>query len=87
MKLKYKFVTHTIGGTVVAAAVGRGASEFHGMLQMSETGKAALEMLKEDISQEELVQKMLERFDGDEALIRQETEAFCEKLMEAGILE
>lgn len=87
MKLKYKFITHAMGDTVVAVAVGRDASKFHGMLQMSETGKVVLEYLKEDISQEELAQKMLERFEGDEAVIRQETEAFCTKLMEAGILE
>lgn len=87
MKLKYKFVTHAMSDTVMAVAVGRDAAKFHGMLEMSETGKAALEWLKEDITEEELVRKMLDQFDGDESVIRQEVASFCKSLTEAGILE
>ena len=65
MKLKYQFVFQPIGKTYMGVPVGESAKEFHGMLQLNEVGYDIVSMMKEDISREEMADKLQELYDTD----------------------
>ncbi len=86
MKLKYDFMVQEVADGFVAVAVGSDAMKFSGLMRMNGTGAFILEQLKEDISLEELVGKMAEKYDADEETLRSAAENFLAKLKAEGIL-
>lgn len=65
MKLKYQFVFQPLGKTYVGVPVGESAKVFHGMLQLNEVGYDIVSMMKEEISREEMADKLLQIYDTD----------------------
>lgn len=65
MKLKYQFVYQPLGKTYVGVPVGESAKVFHGMLQLNEVGYDIVSMMKEEISREEMADKLLQIYDTD----------------------
>lgn len=65
MKLKYQFVFQPVGKTYMGVPVGESAKQFHGMLQLNEVGYDIVSLMKEEISQDEMVSKLLEIYDTD----------------------
>lgn len=65
MKLKYQFVFHPLGKTYMGVPVGDSAKEFHGMLQLNEVGYEIVSQMMEDVSRDEIVDKLLTIYDTD----------------------
>ena len=65
MKLKYQFVFQPIGEIYMGVAVGESAKQFHGIMQLSEVGYHIVSLMTEEISREEIVDKLLEIYDTD----------------------
>lgn len=65
MKLKYQFVFQPIGDIYMGVPVGDSAKQFHGMMQLNEVGYDIVSLMTEDISREEIVEKILEMYDVD----------------------
>ena len=65
MKLKYQFVFQPVGKTYMGVAVGDSAKQFSGMLQLNEVGYDIVSQMTEDISRDEIVDKMLNIYDSD----------------------
>ena len=87
MKLKYNFITNEDAGKIVAVAVGESAWQFNGFIKMNSTGAKIFEILKEDVSKEELVLKLKEIYsDQTEDSLRQSAESFLGELEKAGVL-
>lgn len=72
MKLKYEFVTMDMNGQIVAVPVGDTAGEVHGMLRMNKTAALILSLLKEDTTEEQIVDTLMERFDAEKDLLSSE---------------
>lgn len=87
MKLKYTFEMMEIDDQPMAVPVGDGADELHGILKLNKSAAAIIELLKEDITEDQIVEKMLERFDGDEQEIRACVHDYLAELNETGLLE
>ena len=62
-KLKYTFETMKLEGSIIAVPVGELASKYHGVIKLNDTGAAILEMLKEDISETEIINALAKRYD------------------------
>jgi len=62
MKLKYKFVTRSIDGRVVAVAVGCDNARFNGMIKLNETGEFVFGMLSCDTTEDEIVTALAEKY-------------------------
>ena len=60
MKLKYDFAVREIMGEYVMVPLGDGALEFAGMISTTETGALLVEALKQDVSREELLKRILD---------------------------
>ena len=87
MKLKYEFVINQVADNLVAVPVGDGLENFNGFLKMNDIGAEILEILKNDVTVEEIAKQMLEKHpesNMEEAL--ETVTEFTAKLNDAGVI-
>jgi len=71
MKLKDDYVVYRASEEEsIAVATGNEANVFSGLLRANKTAGFILECLKEDISEDDLVKAMLEKYDASEEDVR-----------------
>ena len=88
MKLKYNFVTNEVADKIVAVAVGGDLEKFNGFIKMNDTGAYIFNMLKSDVTEEEIVAAMKKNYeDAAEEEIRETVSEFVGKLKGADVLE
>ena len=88
MKLKDDYILYSASeDEVIGVATGEEAENFKGLLRANKTAGAIMEYLKEDISMDELVSKMTERFDASEEVIKEDIQPILELLRSIGALE
>ena len=69
MKLRYKFATQKVGTSVVAVAIEDDALKYSDILRMNSTGAFILEQLQNNISHDELANRMLQKYDIDKGTV------------------
>lgn len=88
MKLKYNFVVNNVAGQKVAVAVDDSNSDYNSLIKLNDTGVYILEMLKNDVTIDEIVASIKKDF---EILPEQDIEKivndFINKLKESDVLE
>ena len=88
MKLKDDYIIYNASEEeLIAIATGDEADNFNGLLRANKTAGAIMEYLKEDLTEDELVSRMLERFDAGEEEIREGVKEVLETLRSVGALE
>lgn len=88
MKLKYNFVMNKVADQNVAVAVGDDLANFNGFLKMNDIGAYIFDMLKNDVTEDEIVAAMVKDYkDSTEAEIRETVQGFVAQLKENGIVE
>ena len=87
MKLKFAFVSNKVADKIVAVAVGEDLEKFNGFIKMNETGGYTFNMLKEDVTVEDIVNAMEKDFEGaTREEIAETVEAFIAELKKADVL-
>lgn len=86
MKLKYDFAVREIVGEYVMVPLGQGALEFAGMISTSETGAVLVDALNQDVSREELLERILSEYDVDEATAAADLDEFLDRLRKLNLL-
>ena len=87
MKLKYNFIVNEVAGKMVAVAVGDDLNEFNGFVKMNDIGAEIFDILKNDVTMEEIIKLMLEKHpDATEEEAKETVEGFVAKLKEEGII-
>ena len=86
MKLKYEFAVREIMGEYVMVPLGAGALEFSGMISTTETGATLVEALKEHVTYQELLQRLLEEYEIDEATAAADLDEFLNQLKRLNLL-
>ena len=79
MKLKDHYETMPMRDKVVAVPMGDELS-FNGALKLNKTGAAILELLKEETTEEEIVEKLSERFDVPKEILREDVHSYISVL-------
>lgn len=88
MKLKYQFVVNQVAEQYVAVAVGAGLEEFNGFIKMNDVGADIFELLKNDITLDEIISEMLKKYpDATEDEARETITQFTDKLIAQGVVE
>jgi len=87
MKLKYNFAIQEVTDFWAAVPVGKDAKKYRGVMSLNESAKDMMEFLREDITEEELVQKMLEEYEAPEDQVRKDVTEFIQKLKDADVLD
>lgn len=87
MKLKHEFVTNDVAGSTVAIPVGNENRAFNGYIRLNETGASIFNLLKEDVTKEQIVEALLNEYEGtSKEEVTKTVEDFLAKLSEAGII-
>ncbi len=87
MKLKYTFEIMEIDDQLMAVPVGEKADELHGIVKLNKTASSIFECLKEDVSEEEIVEKLYESYESSLDELKEDVHSYLGELKEAGLIE
>ena len=88
MKLKYNFVTNEVADKIVAVPVGDDLEKFNGFVKMNDVGAYIFNMLKNDVTEDEIVAAMLKDYeDVTEQEVRETVKEFTDKLKAENVIE
>lgn len=85
MKLNQHFLSHDVAGqTVIVPTAG---AEFHGLIQGNKTLSAIAECLKNDVTEDEIVDTLCKRFNGDREIIASDVAEAISRLKAIGAID
>ena len=87
MKIKKGFVLRVVGGEHVVVPVGEMSKNFHGMINLNETGAFLWRFFSEEHSVDEGVEALLGEYDVEEELARTDVGRFVDVLLKNGVAE
>lgn len=88
MKIKNGFILRDVGNKTFVVAVGELSKTFNGMITLNETGKYIWQLLDNEITEEEIVAKIMEKYtDAPMELVKKDVCDFIQKLKKDGVLE
>lgn len=87
MKIKDGFILRKMGGQAVVVSVGSASKTFNGMVKLNETGELLWNKMGKDVTEEELIQTLLETYDVSEEVAKKDVAAFIETLKTPGIID
>ena len=85
MRLNRDFITHEVGGEHILVSAGNTA--FSGMARGNDTAAFIIELLKNDVTEEEIVNSMLEKYDVDRETAVSDVGRIIQKLRSIGAVE
>lgn len=81
LKTKPGFLLRRLGDESMVIAIGEASESFNGMIRLNSTGAFYWELLEQGATEDQLVVKTLERFEGlDEATARQDVREFLNSI-------
>ena len=81
IKTKPGFLLRRLGDESMVIAIGEASESFNGMIRLNSTGVFYWELLEKGATEDLLVAKTLERFDGpDEVTARQDVQEFLQTI-------
>ena len=86
MKIDKEFILREIAGDYIIIPTGRNVLEFNGLITVNEVGRFIWDKLQREITFEELVRTVLDEYEIDEKVARQDIHEFLDKLIEGNIL-
>ena len=84
MKLKESYITHDSDGEQILLDT---SSSFAGLIRNNKTAAFIVECLKEDTTEEKIVEAMLEKYDAPMDVLAKDVSAVIEKLRKVGALD
>lgn len=85
MKLRDGFITHASNGEHITVTAGNTA--FNGMIRSNQTAGFIMECLKNDVTKEDIVEKMLEKYDVARERIESDVDKVLEQLRSIGAID
>lgn len=85
MKLKDGFVTHMFDDTQVL--IGTEEVSFKGIVNSNRTAAFIVDCFKTDTTESQVVEKMIEKYDADKAVIEEDVHMIIQKLQSIGALD
>lgn len=86
MKIKDGFMLRKVGGVNIVVAVGDASRDFNGIIRLNDVGCFLWQELNKDCSENNLVMKILNTYDVDEATAKNDVSEFINKLKGADLL-
>lgn len=87
MKLKDGFITYNTGDENLLVATGEAGKSFNGIVRNNETAAFIAELLKNEITEDEIVKRILEEYDADEKTVRKDVKKLLDIFNKEGFLE
>lgn len=87
MRIKDGFLTYMTGDEQIMVAAGTAAESFRGMARSNKTAAFLVDCLRSDITREELIQKMVAKYDAPETVISADVDRILNILRSIGALD
>ena len=84
MKLKNTYITHESDGEQILLDT---SSSFAGLIRSNKTAAFIVECLKEETTEEKIVEAMFEKYDAPKEILAKDVSEVIEKLRKVGALE
>ena len=84
MKLSEAFITHESAEEHITVTTG--GDTFNGLVRSNKTAGFIVECLKDDVTKEDIVDKMLEKYDAPREVIEKDVEMVLETLRKIGAI-
>lgn len=84
MKLKDTYITHESDGEQILLDT---SSSFAGLIRSNKTAAFIVECLKEETTQEKIVEAMFEKYDASKDVLAKDVSEVIEKLRKVGALD
>lgn len=86
MKLKKTLIVREVAGEYILIPFGEAVTEYNGVFTVSPVAAFAIELMKEEIEKDELINKILEEFDVDRETAERDLDTFISQLEDLKIL-
>ena len=87
MKVKSGFILREIAGEYIIVPTGRAAIDFNGLITVNEVGRFLWDELQKEISEEELVARVLDEYEIDRETALADVKEFLGTLKTSEIME
>lgn len=85
-KIKDGFVLREVAGQAVVIAVGEASKNFHGMINLNETGKFIWQAVEQGLDVERISEDLTKKYKVDLETARRDTVRILEQMETAGVL-
>lgn len=86
MRINKEFVLREIAGDYVIIPTGQTVLEFNGLITVNEVGVSLWNMLQEEVTEANLVDGILDEYEVEEDVAREDIREFLDVLVQGGIL-
>ncbi len=86
MKVSTDFILREIADEIMLVPIGAAAARFNGLITMNELGKFIFETLREDLTAQQVAEKIIAEYDVDLSTALADTEEFLQQLRQIGAL-
>ncbi len=86
MRLHEEFAVHTTGDEQIMVATGSMAGRFNGLVRSNATAAFIVDCLREETTEEQIVDAMCERYDAPREKIAQDVARVVEQLRSVGAI-
>ena len=86
MRINKEFVLREIAGDYVIIPTGQTVLEFNGMITVNEVGVSLWKMLQNEVTEDDLVKGILEEYEVEEDVAREDIREFIDTLVTGNIL-
>lgn len=87
MKVSKDYILREVEDDFVIMPTGRATQKFKGLITVNEVGASVWKMLQHDVSMENLVQGILDEYEVEAEIAREDIAEFLKELSDNGILE
>lgn len=87
MRLSDGFITHDSEDEQIMVAVGENADRFHGIIKNNATAAFIVECLKNDTTEENIIDEILEKYDIDRETATKDVHSVITNLKTVGVID
>lgn len=87
MKIKEGFMLREVAGQWVVVPLGERVVEFNGIMTLSESGAILWKILEKDVSEKELTEAIIQKYDVDLKTAEQDVHEFVNVLQEQSLIQ
>ena len=87
MRITKEFVLREIAGDYIIIPTGKTVFDFNGLITLNEVGVSLWKMLQNEVTFDDLLQGVLDEYDVEPAVAREDIQEFLDQPVNRGIIE
>ena len=86
MRITKEFVLREIAGDYIIIPTGKTVFDFNGLITLNEVGVSLWKMLQNEVTFDDLLQEVLDEYDVEPDVAREDIQGFLAQLVQRGII-